>query len=315
MRAHYPKQPIGSISALSRALDVEEDLLTHIGANVSTFYRPGPPQPKKDGTLRITHNAAPELKGIHRKINKRLLQEVQYPDYLHGSIRVINDPRSIKTNAALHTNQKTILCEDVAGFFDATTPALVRKVWQHLFCFPPTVAELLTKLCTHDGFLPQGWRCSSYLANLVLWEDEDRLVRNLRCRGFTYSRYVDDMTISAPRFLSRADKSWVVQSLISTLARNGYRLKRGKHEILKAAGTMKVNGQIVNGKRPTLSTKYRNNVRWNVYALQKMHALDASSEEYRSRWESCSGKAIRVASYHERTGQKLLDQLSAIAPQ
>lgn len=314
MKAHYTKQPIGSITALARALGVDECLLTHIGASVSDFYRPGPPQPKKDGTLRITHNAEPDLKAIHRKINKQLLQQVQYPDYLHGSIRVINDPRSIKTNASLHTNQKTILCEDIAGFFDATKPALVHKVWQHLFCFPPTVAELLTRLCTYDGFLPQGWRCSSYLANLVLWEDEDRLVRNLRNKGLTYSRYVDDMTISAPRFLSRSEKSWIIQSVISTLARNGYRLKRRKHEILKSADTMKVNGQVVNGKRPTLPKTYRNNARGDVHALQKMHALDARSEEYRSRWQSCSGKAMRVANYHARAGQKLLEQLAAITP-
>src|SRR5438034_755250 len=57
-------------------------------------------------------------------------------------------------------------------------------------------AALLTKLCTHDGSLPQGAPTSPRLSNLVNHRLDARLFALARKRNVAYSRYADDITIS-----------------------------------------------------------------------------------------------------------------------
>ncbi len=149
---NYPFNPIQRLESLSCLLSVSLDELRRVAATASSSYRLAKPITKPDGSIRQPFDALEPLKSIQRRIKERILSNVVFPDYLTGSLK----GQDAFKNAELHANSKTVVCEDVAGFFPSTTSALVEKIWSEFFHFSSDVALLLTQLTTKDGALPQG---------------------------------------------------------------------------------------------------------------------------------------------------------------
>ena len=59
------------------------------------------------------------------------------------------------------------------------------------------MAKILAQLSCVDGKVPQGGITSSYIASLALFSVEERLFFRLRNKKLTYTRYIDDITISS----------------------------------------------------------------------------------------------------------------------
>lgn len=59
----------------------------------------------------------------------------------------------------------------------------------------------------------QGASTSGYIANLVFWDVEPRIVKDLLGRGFQYSRFADDITISCSREPSSDELSGIVSTV------------------------------------------------------------------------------------------------------
>ena len=168
----YPRVPIGSISALSGMLSTTPEELLEIANYRNRYIRPNTPEEKENGETRQTYTILPPLEPIQRRIKTYILDYVEYPEYLQGGIRDRENPRGFISNAKYHAGREVVICEDVADFFPSITDKLVMKMWQHFFCFPPDVASLLTRLTTYKGFVPQGARTSTHIANTVFWDIE-----------------------------------------------------------------------------------------------------------------------------------------------
>ena len=136
------------------------------------------------------------LKTIQENILHEILHYVDFPDYLLGSIKDIDFPRDYIRDASLHLGQEVVIKEDISDFFNSIRPELVLKMWKYFFNFSTEVAELLVKLTTYVGFIPQGASTSSAISNLIFWNKEPELEFSLRQKGYIYSRYVDDITVS-----------------------------------------------------------------------------------------------------------------------
>lgn len=165
-KPRYPYQRIQSVASLSAALSVPEGELVSLAKIASSQYRQAKPITKPDGNIRQPFDALPSLKRVQRQIQVKLLRKVEYPPYLTGSL----PGGSPRANAILHTAPAIVISEDIAHFFPTTRSELVRRVWADFFGFSDEVADILTALTTRDGFLPEGARTSSYLANLVFWD-------------------------------------------------------------------------------------------------------------------------------------------------
>jgi len=63
-----------------------------------------------------------------------------------------------------------IVSEDISKFFDSIKQKYIQILFQHFFCFPPDVSEILAKLCTLKGFLMQGSTLSGDIANLLFYD-------------------------------------------------------------------------------------------------------------------------------------------------
>jgi len=98
-------------------------------------------------------------------------------------------------NSALHTNKAVVFKMDIAQCFPSIKPARVLAIFQSLG-FGPEAAGLLTKLTTWRNELPQGVPTSNALTNLALVRVDWRISRACEIHGLTYSRWVDDLTVT-----------------------------------------------------------------------------------------------------------------------
>jgi len=263
-RASYFNEPIRSMRSLAAALRAEEAVIQSLASRASTLYRPVPPKP---GLSRLVFDAKPPLKRLHKRIKTAILSHVRFPPYITGSV----PGKDYKLNADLHKGRQLVICEDVKGFFPSISREAVFGIWREFFGFSADVAEVLTTLCTKDGALPQGAIPSSYLANLVLWRREPMLEAKLRAMGVTYSRYVDDISMSSATHLSNKEQTWLIAQVYGMLQSEGLRAGRGKHQIFSATKRMFVTKLMVNTKPGFIEAK-RANIRTGVFQIERQIA-------------------------------------------
>ncbi|HEU4709428.1 MAG TPA: reverse transcriptase family protein, partial [Methylophilaceae bacterium] len=175
----YNHKPITSLEGLALALKMNKDVLCEIAGTADKYWRQLPPIIKSDGKQRLIFDARPVLKAIHGRINKEILSRVVFPEYITGGVK----GRDYTANARFHIKKVIVITEDIQSFFPSTNSSVVYDIWKNFFKFSPEVASLLTLLTTKEGTLPQGGKCSPYLANLVFWDKEPLLFEDFKGQG------------------------------------------------------------------------------------------------------------------------------------
>lgn len=300
----YRCKPITSIAGLARALRLDEKILIAQAEKADGSYRTVPLKP---GSTRQTFDAKGLLKDIHRRIKEQIFLKVQFPDYLHGSIKGCD----FVTNASLHTNKQILICEDVQSFFPSVKAERVEDIWCGFFGFSPEVGRLLTRLTTKDGALPQGAITSSYLANLVLWRDEPVLQAKLAAQGIVYSRYVDDMAMSSAAHMTKSTQTHVIAQVYGMLRKNGLRAKRKKHEVFSATEPMIATKLIVN-RKPSLDSKKRSQVRAQVHQLEVAHAAGHDPGIIRELANKAAQRVGQFGRFHPHQAEQLKARIRAV---
>jgi Reverse transcriptase (RNA-dependent DNA polymerase) len=300
----YRCDPIRSVPALARALRLDVDALFSAANTANKNYRIVPLKP---GSTRQTFDAKGHLKEIHRRMKATLFRSVDFPDYLHGSLRGCD----YVTNASLHTNKQLLICEDVKKFFPSISAEQVQDVWCGFFGFAPDVAELLTRLTTRHGTLPQGAIPSSYLANLVLWRYEPLLQAKLAKRGITYSRYVDDMAMSSVKHVTKETQTLIIAQVYGMLRQVGLKAGRNKHEIFSATKPMIATKLIVN-RKPSLSQKKRSQVRAQVRQVEMAQAAGADPEIVRELANSAARRVGQIGRFHKTQASHLKERVMVV---
>ncbi len=316
-RDRHPKlkiSPFANTSSLASILSISEDELRYFANNADEFYKPGKLLQKKNGDPRLTHDAKPTLKQIHERIKNRTLKQIEYPYYMLGGISDPENPRSCKTHASIHCDKKILISEDIANFYPNTSYEVVKGIWKHCLQFSDNISDILTKLTTHNDELPQGWKTSGYLANLALCNREPDLVRTLEEKGFSYSRFIDDITVSSPFFINDKDKNFIISNIYGMLLPCGYSPKREKHDISSRKNPMAVTSLNVNTKKPTIPKKQRSNIRAMVFQIERKYKSQGQNHAYCKEWRSVYGKVNRIKSFHENEGQELQRRMRRIKP-
>lgn len=305
---------IAHIKALTSILSTTPPELIEVSENVSSLWKPGKVLRKKDGKPRPTHDACRPLKLLHERIKNRLLKQVDYPEYLLGGISDKLTTRDYSQHAALHAKKKILISEDIQNFFPSITTDVVHNIWQRFFNFHPDVATLLTALTTYEGILPQGWKTSGYLANLALWDREPNFVVKLRHQGLTYSRFIDDVTVSSRISLSKTQIKNVISGIYGILGSRDFKPKRTKHKISTGRSRMEVTGLNVNGARPSIPKKRRDQIRVQVYQCEQVFKQDAYSPKYLAQWRTASGNVGTMKRFNPGEAKGLRARLKAVKP-
>jgi hypothetical protein len=313
-KLRYKHNPVGSLTSLAAALRTTEKELNYLAENSDSLFYANTPEIKANGKVRQTYRVDDRLKIIQKRIVSTFFHRIDFPIYLQGSIKDKSSPRDYISDANLHTNSKTILSEDVTDFFPSINDRLVYEMWKKLFKFHPDVADVLTRLTTLKGFVPQGAPTSSYTANLVFWEKEPNLVDEFEKNGWVYSRYVDDITISSKTDLSKQDKTKIIAKIYAMLGSYRVSPNRKKHQIYNQSEAMRVHNLNVNSRRPTLPKKDREKVRAAVYECESYHSNYGQTVEYKSLFSSTLGRVNHLKRLHPVEGKKLVRRLNKVKP-
>lgn len=290
---------IGHVDSLAKHLGVATERLLTIAENSATHWRAGPDIPKSAGGVRHTHSATRELKEIHDRIKNTILRKTNYPDYLYGSLpkTLERGTRTHIDNAELHTGQRLIISADIKSYFPSITETVVHSIWQGFYPFAREVAEVLTKLTTYHNQAPQGWSCSSYLAQLVFYDVEHEVATHFNEQDFRYSRLTDDITLSTNRILTKQEVTDAVATLNRMLNKKGTGIHRGKTRVDSPARRQSVNKINVSLRGMTLSKEYRKAVR------AKVHNVVTNPESFGDKLDrelqSAKGKISYVSKFHK----------------
>lgn len=298
----YGGRPIGSIAVLAKVLGDTEPRLRKIAQSADLLYRAK--KIKKNGKTRDVFDATGQLKGLHEKINATLLRRVEYPDYLQGGLR----EKDYISDCALHIKAKNAITQDISKFFPSIQREDVRRIWQYFFKFPPSVADLLAKLTTLNGFVPQGAKTSGFLANLLFWEEEPGLVTAFTEKGLRYSRFVDDITVSADRAIGDAEKNEIITAIRGMFRRHNLKPSRKKSRVQTGKGPIEVHGLMVDKKSPIKGKEERRKLRAWVCRLDRTPTEQIDESEL----QKLAGKIGVVVRLHPREGGALKKRLRAI---
>lgn len=160
--------------------------------------------PKKNGGVRKIEDPVPGLKQVQRRLND-YLQAVYHFHRTPGAYGFITnpkddpDPRNILTNARRHVGCNWMLNVDMKNFFHLIRQPRVRQLFKApMLDFDNEEAKVLAALCCYNGRLPMGAPTSPVISNLVCIPLDGDLQDYADDRGWTYTRYADDICFSGP---------------------------------------------------------------------------------------------------------------------
>ncbi len=311
----YKNKSISSIRSLSAALGVPEEVLTYFQTNSKKYYRQNTPEVKENGKIRITYRVDDSLKAIHDKIKKNILQNVYYPEYIQGSIRSPESPRDYMSDAKIHSGRRVVVSEDVSDFFPSIKYDQVFKMWKYFFNFPDAVSKILTDLTTYNNFIPQGSKTSSYIANLIFWQHEPAIVKELNEKEILYSRYVDDITLSFDRYVPDDELRKIISKIFGMMLKTGIKPNREKQEIKSRKNNTTVHNLNVTTSFPTFSRKKRNNIRLAVFNCKKAYRKrEVDFLTYKKMYQSARTKVGQLGRLHPEQAKRLKLELIDCKP-
>ena len=211
---------------------------------------------KRSGGLRIIHAPKRRLKAILRSLDRELVSRLPVSEHAHGFVK----QRSVKTGAEVHVGKPVLLRLDLKDFFPSVTAARVRGFFIALgYGYPvaATLAVLVTEPLRQpvviDGakfFVPvgprtcvQGAPTSPGICNAILRRMDRRLAGLARQRGFSYTRYADDLTFSGP---SEEAAHRLRRAVERVIREEGFELNAAKTQVMTRGGRQIVTGVTVN---------------------------------------------------------------------
>jgi retron-type reverse transcriptase len=254
--------------------------------------------PKKSGGIREISAPHRDLARAQRWIFQTILQSLPTHPAAHGFVR----GRSIKTNALPHVGQHILINADLKDFFPTITFHRVRGAFAQMG-YSPAVATILALLCTESPrrtveyagrtfhvatgprALPQGACTSPALSNLIARRLDSRLAGIAAKLGWRYTRYADDLTISADGAIEREKQTGYLLARIRHIARDeGFSVNETKTRVLKRSTAMAVTGLIVN-QRPGVRRRDVRRLRAILHNAKK-HSLAAQNRSRDPQFES-----------------------------
>ncbi len=312
-KPYYPHDAIASVEKLALTLGIHPNRLLSIADKADESYTEYELVDKD----RTVFEPKYELKKIQKRINSRIFELVEFPLYLQGGIRA-NVKRDYVENAKIHANATTLISLDIKKFYTNIKADKVSAIYKYFFKFPDEVVDILTKLTTYKGKVPQGGCTSSYLANLVFFNSEYRLVSAFRGKGISYSRLLDDVTLSSASNLDSSGCTEAIRKVVGMFTAHDLKLNSKKTKIEyrgKAAKGFEVTGLWVEHKKPKLRRKERRYVRQLVYNCELKYESDKTTPEYHELWNKTSGKVAKLTRLEHSQAKALRKRLRNVLPE
>lgn len=302
MKSPKSKHNLRTISDLVRHLSVSEgylsELLDEFRSDETKLYRSWE-EPKRSGGTRPIDAPKEKLKFIQKRINERILQRTRIHNAAFGGVR----GKRLRDNLQLHIGKPMVANFDLEQFF----PNITSKQVYRTFCgigSTPDVARVLTRLTTFKGRLPQGPPTSPMLANLVAGYGgrsclDGRVDRLCKKHGSSYGRWIDDITISGPKYLEKLKPT--IERIIE---QSGFKPNRSKGDFASNKKSQVVTRHLVNVK-PNVKKDERRRLRVMLYKCRTKGGELHDKTRIR-------GKIAHIQSVNPELGTKFLKEFNSI---
>ena len=228
---------------------------------------------KKTGQFRVVYK--PTLQSL-RLLQKNIAIQLSTCMEFDNCVQGFTAKRSIVTNARIHLGAKILLHCDLKNFFESIELPAIAAAFRSLGC-NVRVATVFAKICSLNGFLPQGSTASPILANMVCINlDADMLVLAASNRA-TYTRYADDITFSG-------DTVPAEEAVETIVRKHGFELRDGKCRRQKKGRAQYVTGLTVcDSVSPRVPRRVKRRLRLELHYIHKHgledHLLHTGSDE------------------------------------
>lgn len=283
-RLHAKGLPvIESIGELARLMGVPLAELRFLGyqrsvSRINHYHRFG--IAKKTGGVRIISAPMPRMKRAQYWVLDKLLASQPVSASAHGFV----PGKSIVDNARAHAGHDVVINFDLKDFFPSIHYPRVKGLFSS-FGYSDSVSTLLALLCTEaptetvemDGqryhvqtgprCLPQGAPTSPAITNLLCRKLDRRLEGSAKKLGFSYTRYADDMTFSAPAE-ARSKLGQMLWCAKQIIADEGFILHPDKQRVMHAGRRQEVTGLVVN-ERPAVPRETLRRFRATLFQVEK----------------------------------------------
>ncbi|MBD9675684.1 RNA-directed DNA polymerase [Pseudomonas sp. PDM18] len=244
--------------------------------------------PNLVGRYRYICAPHPKLLKVQRWINREILESLQP----HEASYAYTKGAGVLKAAEVHSGCRWMIKLDVTNFFESILEPRIYKIFRGLG-YQPLVSLELARLCTRVrpygnpvyrnkqdanlpglpymvaeiGHLPQGAATSPLLSNLAVYELDKELSSYSIEHELTYSRYADDMVFSSEAKFSRSAVLVMVHELYDIVRKHGLWPNRVKTKIVSPGARKVVLGLLVDGKKPRLTSEYKQEVRTHLHFL------------------------------------------------
>jgi RNA-directed DNA polymerase len=276
--AGIEKLHILSVNRLADILKIPRETLVKLSVQPESNYAPfqtlgrsRPFQNEPPTKLRPIDNPREQLSLAQRRIYRRLLKPICFPEHILGAV----PKRSVRDNAMRHLDSATVLVTlDIRQCFPSVTNTHVYSVWRQLLDCSTPVASLLTRLTTFRRRLPQGAATSPFLANLFIWMVDEPIRRRCEELGVAYSTWIDDLAFSGDRARE------MIQVAASVLGAQGLRLKRDKIKIMGPTAIKLLTGTRLGGQQVRAPKEKLSRVRSGIHKLRTGLVTGQDEEKY-----------------------------------
>ena len=208
-----------------------------------------------------------ELMAAQKKLYEALLVHIAP----HPSATAFYPGRNIGDNARSHLGRPFLYKTDISNFFASIRRPLVCNTLETMYPYlSKSAVEEIVELVTYEDALPQGAPTSPHLANLTLIHFDKLLWAVSNRFDACYTRYADDISVSAS---SHEDLQLIASIVRSGLAELNLDQHQAKTKFLGPKERKLVTGLDVSGTTVRPPRKYR----------KKVAALVRMSERYNRR--------------------------------
>ena len=264
---------------------------------------------KRSKGIRVIHSVSGDLFRVQQFINQSILQAC----LPHPCSFAFHKTGGIRICASKHCGAKWLFQYDLTDFFYDVTEIDVYNIFCRLgyrnllsfelarLCTTINIPSLFEKNILHlaasdkimkkpkadlfpypdrtrpIGVLPQGAPTSPMLSNLAARTLDDLLNEFSLKYGFVYTRYADDITISASYIPKSVTIGDIHRGIIHIIRKAGFLENRLKTRIAGPGAKKVVLGLLVDGPEPRLSKEMYHRIDRHLYACLK-YGLKATAD-------------------------------------
>ncbi|OQS09738.1 RNA-dependent DNA polymerase [Chromobacterium violaceum] len=259
---------IFELDHLSSLLGINVKFLTRMISSPEDFYR-NFLIPKRSGGKR-------EISAPHQSIlycQRWILVNILTHIPIHYSAHGFCAGKSIKSNAQIHLNSKSLLKMDLKDFFPSIPKSWIINIFSDLG-YAPNVSYYLASLCCYNDHLAQGAATSPALSNIVLRGLDNRLQSLADKCGLRYSRYADDLTFSGDKISVNFPE--LVEGIIHNY---GLTVNKDKTRLKAKFGSRIVTGVSISGGSLSVPREYKRNLKNEIFFIRKFGILSHVSKK------------------------------------